>query len=341
MAVHDAPAEGAALIETLVARRTPIVRGAITAAAVAVMFALAGCSSFISDQAAASAYHILQSSFEAAKRQPDLLLAREAMRGGIVQLESFALAYPSHVEFKRLYAESVCQYAVAFVFDDREDAQLGGRAADQQRLALRLTTLARMCEDANLALLPTALRTARQAGGEAWTHALASARRAEVAPLRWLATVDAVRLAIDPSRGMVRFEAIVETMNRCAQLAPGDHDADAELMLATLTSARGQFLGGDDGEAAFALARKRAGPGALMVEVMYARGVGAARKDRALFEATLRRVLDADLTRWPDRRLSNELAKVKAARYLGAAERFVPLVEPEHRTAAGTGQSSL
>ena len=39
-------------------------------------------------------------------------------------------------------------------------------------------------------------------------------------------------------------------------------------------------------------------------------------QDRALFDKTLREVLDAPADIWPDQRLANELAKRRAARYL-------------------------
>ena len=99
---------------------------------------------------------------------------------------------------------------------------------------------------------------------------------------------------------------------------------DAEIMLGTLQAAQARLLGGPDGDALFARARTLAGEGALMVEVMYARGVAVARKDRAEFEAILERVIAADVERWPHRRLANELARRKAARYLAAAARWFP-----------------
>ncbi len=82
------------------------------------------------------------------------------------------------------------------------------------------------------------------------------------------------------------------------------------------------MLGGDDGAASFARARQLA-PGALLIDVMYARGTAVARKDRALFESTLANVLAADLSRWPERRASNELARRKALRYLAIEDRLV------------------
>ena len=295
---------------------------------IAALTLVAACRGFIDNQAAASTYRILERSQQAARRLPDLDLARAALPGGILQLEAFALAYPAHAGFKRLHAEALCQYAVAFVFDDWEAARLEARTADADRLAARVVRLATMCADANLALLPPAWRDARAGGADAWNAVVATATRAQLAPMLWIATTDAVVLATDPLRGLARLGMITTTLERCVALEPGFHDADAELRLGTLAAGRSQFLGGADGEAWFAQARARRGDGALLVDVMFARGTLVARQDRDQFERTLRAVLAADVSRWPERRLANELARRKAERYLAAIDRLIPTDRP-------------
>jgi len=282
-----------------------------------------GCSSWINQRAASTTYDILQRSQQAARRLPDVQLAREAMPGGIVQLEAFALAYPDHAGFRQLRAESLCQYAVGFVFDDWEDASLTGRTDDAARLAARLGPLLAGCVDANLTLLPPAWRDARVRGRDAWSALVAKATRAEVPAMLWIASSDAVLLALDPLRNLTKLGPLVETLTRCTQLAPAFHDADGEILLGTLHAGRSRFLRGDDGTRQFAAARRSLGAGALLVDVMYARGVAVARQDRGLFVTTLERVLAADVTRWPDRRLANELARVKARRYLAAVDKLI------------------
>lgn len=283
-----------------------------------------GCSSLINNQAASSTYRILMKSQEAARRQPDLELARAAIPGGLIQLESFALAYPHHRGFKALYAESLCQYAVAFVFDDWEDAQLDGRDEQATRTAIRLARLLDMCVDANLSLLPPVWRAARARDADAWAALVHEASRDQVPALLWIASSDAVVVALDPMRNLGKLATILATLTRCIELAPGFHDADAELLLGALQAGTSRFLGGPDGSEQFARARRMLGEGALLVEVMFARSVAVARKDRVLFDAALRRVLDTDVTRWPERRLGNELALVKARRYLDAIDKLVP-----------------
>ena len=295
----------------------------LLALAVSAALAATGCSSWINQRAAKTTYDILQQSQVAARRLPDVQLAREAMPGGIVQLEAFALAYPDHAGFRQLRAEGLCQYTTGFVFDDWEDASLTGRTDDAARIAARLGPLLAACVDASLALLPPAWRDARARGGAAWSALVAQATRAEVPAMLWIASSDAVLLALDPLRNLAKLGPLTEALTRCTQLAPGFHDADAEILLGTLAAGRSRFLRGDDGTRHFEAARKSLGAGALLVDVMYARGVAVARQDRGLFVTTLERVLAADVTRWPDRRLANELARQKARRYLAVADKLI------------------
>lgn len=294
------------------------------ASAALALFALAGCSSFIDDKAASSTLRILSKSTEAAQRQRDPDLAREAMPGGILQLEAFALAYPDRREFRVMHADAVCQYAVAFVFDDWEAAAFANRTEDVDRLGDRLTDLLGSCVDAQLALLPAAWRTAYDKGPAALGPLLPAMTREQVPHVLWLGTTGAVRIAIAPLQHLSTVPAITAVLTRCAATSPGLRDAEAEILLGTLDAALASvFKDKPDGSAHFERARKLAGEGVLAVDVMYARGVAVAHKDRALFTQTLERVLATDLDKWPDRRLTNALARKKAKRYLAAIDTLI------------------
>lgn len=279
----------------------------------------AGCGSFIDKQAAASTYRILLASTRAAERQSDLELARAALPGGMLQLEAFSLAYPEHAGFRALHADAYCSYAATFVFDDWEDAKLGGRREEADTLAARLEPLLAHCAALNEARLPAALRSA-----DSRMARLSEARREHASALLWIATTDALRIAIDPLHHVGRLPLVEATLIRCSELDPGLRHASAELLLASLEAGRGAVFGTADGHQRFQRARSLAGDGALMVDVMYARGTAVARKDRALFTRTLERVLAADANRWPERRLENELARRKARRYLAAIDMLFP-----------------
>ncbi len=277
---------------------------------------LAGCSSFFENKAATSTLKILQQSNVAARRLADVQLAREAAPGGVVQLAAFATAYPAHRGFRVLHAEAVCGYTLGFVFDDWEAASLAGR--DEARaIAKRLEGLLATCIALNLELLPKTWRDPAQ-----WK--LASLTREEVPFVLQIASADAARIALDPIAGLPRLERTIATLSRCIEVAPGARDAEGEILLGSLLAGRARFLGGPDGEAQFTAARRLLGDGAVLVDVMYARGVAVARKDRALFTRHLDAALAADLSKWPDRRLANELARVKAERYRGSIDSLLP-----------------
>ncbi len=285
--------------------------------------AASGCGSFIDRQAAGTTLRLLEQSSVVARREADVDLARAAMPAGVFQMEAFALAYPHERRFRDLHTDVLCQYAIAFVFDDWEDASLGGRTADARRIEERLGALLDRCIEANLVRLPPAWRVARADGPDAVLALVPTMTRAQVPAVLWLASTGSVKLALAPISNFRQLPVLDALLARCAALAPGYRDADAEVLRATLVAARAAIFGGPDGTAEFALARAAA-PGALLPEVMFARGTAVARKDRALFEQTLTAVLAADVTRWPDRRLANELARVKARRYLAVASTWFP-----------------
>lgn len=285
---------------------------------------LAGCSSFIENRAASSTFRILEHGNIAARRLDDVELARDAAASGIVQLAAFADAYPREHGFRDLHAHAVCDYAIGFVFDDWEAASLGGQRDETRRIAARLDNLLASCVDANLAILPPAWRAAATDNAR-WTALLPTATREQAPFLLDIASAEAVRVAIDPlGAGISRLKRAIATLTRCTELAPGIHDAQGELLLGSLLSATSRFFGGADGEAQLAAARRLLGPSAIIVDVTYARSIAVAKQDRQLFLRLLDRALAADLTQWPDRRLSNELARRKAQRYRAAVDALIP-----------------
>ncbi len=296
-----------------------------------------GCSGFIDNQAATSTLKILQASQTAALRVPDVELARAALPGGILQLDAFAIAYPKRREFRVLHAMALCQYATAFVFDDWETATLAARSDEAAHAADRLAPLLASCVDANLELLPPAWRAARVRGPDAVVALMPSATRAQVPQLIAIATADASRLALAPFARLADLPMIRAMLERATALLPGALEARGELLLGTLAAGQSQFMGGDDGSAYFQRARTLAGEQNLLVDVLYARAVAVAHGDRALFETTLARVLAADVTRWPDRRLPNAIARQKAQRYLDAEGTLLP--PPAPPTPPGSGAS--
>lgn len=288
------------------------------------LLALVGCAGFIEDKAAESTLKILRTGAAAARELPDVELARDAAPGGVVQMAAFAAAYPKHRGFRELHAEALCQYTLGFVFDDWEAATFAGNAEEAKRLATRIEGLLGTCVELNLALLPAPWRAAAPDHAQ-WKALLPSAKREQVAALLQIAGAESVKVALDPmAAGIPRLDRAIATLTRCIELAPGFRDAEAEILLGSLLAGRSRFFGGPNGEAQFEAARRVLGPGAVLAEVMYARGVAVARQDRALFLRVIDSALATDLSKYPERRLPNELARIKALRYRAAVDTLIP-----------------
>jgi TRAP transporter T-component len=272
-------------------------------ASVVALVALVGCGGIIDRQAASSTLKILEASQLAARQLVDVELAREALAGGIVQLQAFAIAYPDERRFADLHADAVCDYATAFVFDDWEDASLGGRLDEARHAADRLNLLLGDCISLEQARLP-----------RGWTPT--SLGIADVPAALAIARARAASLALAPMTALAELPGLRRLLERCAMLRPGYHDADAELLLGTLDAGVSAFTHGPDGSEWFAKATKLAGDGVLVIAVLHARAVTVARHDRAAFATELDRIANADLSKWPEHRLANALAVRKARRYL-------------------------
>lgn len=284
----------------------------------ALAFACAGCSGMISRRVADETYRVMVASRDAAASESDVEIARTAWPAGIVQLSAFVRAYPEHRGMRELLAETVCQYATAVGLDDWEAAVLEHREAAGP--AARGLVLAARCEAAALDVLGARWREARAESFAAVTALVARAVPEDAAGLLWLGVAETCELAIDPLHHLGALVLADAALRRSAELAPGLADATAELTLASLRAATSKLLGGDDGAQALARARSATGGRVLLVEVVAARGAAVAHGDRAGFESTLRRVLAADLARWPEHRMVNELAVRKARRYLDHEE---------------------
>ena len=265
---------------------------------------LAGCSSFIANKAADTTLDIIGKSAKVAARESDLEIAKGALPGALFQLGAMELAYPDRPEFRDLHANALCQYTTAFVFDDWEDASLGGR--DTTELGERLEKLLDRCLVEQQARLPTD-----------WKLETATAAQASI--ILSMASARAVRLALAPFAHM-------------AELPRGAGDAPA-LCLARARRARRRCRDADRGadRGPVAAARRprrqrrvRRGEEARAGVAVDRRAFARTRKDRAAFEAGLNAAIAVDLAKWPDHRLANELARKKARRYLAHEDKLLP-----------------
>lgn len=283
-----------------------------------------GCAGFIKKRAAESTHSVMRRSSVAMQRASDVELARAAAPGGLVQLEAFHLAYPRHRGFVELLAEGYCQYASGFLHDDWERLVIAGDKARADRLRARTIKLLDKCVHWGLQLLGEEWRKAHAAGPKPFDARVAKAGKRDVDGMAWVAVGMVTAIGMNPMdfKRLSYLSSAQKLLERVVALDPDHRDATALVMLGALDSSRPAIFGGNPaaGKRHFERARTLTGGQMLMVDVVYARTYAVAVKDRALFRKTLERVLKANPAKWPERRLTNEMAIAKARMYLAAEQ---------------------
>ncbi len=288
---------------------------------ICVAVAMTGCGKFIEKRAAESTYSVMVRSKKAVQRADDVELARAAAPGGLVQLEAFHLAYPFHKGFVGLLAEGYCQYASGFLRDDWEVSVLAndGKAERLQKRTLRLLD---RCIGYGLQLLGKRWQTAHASSPDAMAPLIKKAKKSHIAGMTWVAIGLSTAIGMNPfdvSRAQYLGVA-QQLLDRIIALDAGHQDATAHVIRGAIDSSRPAIIGGNPaaGLRHFERARALTKGSSLMIDVVLARTYAVATKNRALFRKTLNAVLTADVSKWPDRRLTNEMAIAKARVYLAA-----------------------
>jgi hypothetical protein len=134
--------------------------------------------------------------------------------------------------------------------------------------------------------------------------------------------------AIDLNRNdvarVVDLPKAVALVKRSHELDPKLYNGGAAMVLGLVYASQGKAMGGDPELAKkyFDEALAATGGRYLMTKAMMARTYAVITQDRALFESLLKEVLAAPADIYPEQRLSNELAKRRAKRYLQQVEDF-------------------
>jgi hypothetical protein len=270
---------------------------------------------------------VLKASMRAYEAETDVEVARAAAPAMLKLVEGLLETAPHDRELLEIVARGWAEYAFAFLEDDLEALPDDARHADErQRLTARATALydrafgfaARIVAEDDEAL-------GRALGADAATleRALGGARKSAVPGLLFagLALASAAKLDRgDPSRAVDLVKAIA-LLERARALDPGYDFGGAPMVLGIISCTA---PGGDAerGRRYFAEAMAQTAGQYLVAPVNAARTCDVRQGARARFERTLRAALAAPPT--PERRfhLANEVAKRRAARYLGEIERF-------------------
>jgi hypothetical protein len=257
----------------------------------------------------------------ALESESDIEFARAAAAGAIKTAEGLLETEPQNRDALELTANGYVEYAFGFLEDDLESTDDPER---QKAAAARATNMYDRALGFALRYLATfdaGFPEAFRAGGAALDRALDALPREAAPGLTYAGVALASGINLnrgDPSR-LVDLPKAVRLLERARQL---DHTFGAGLapMVLGLIYAQQPALGGEPARARELFEESIAVTGGayLMNRVSYAHAYGRAVGDRNLLETTLTQVLAEPVERLPRQyRLANELARRRAARYLG------------------------
>lgn len=256
----------------------------------------------------------------------DYELARSAAQAGLAQFEGLRVLSPENEDALFLLTKNWAGYAFAFVDDERE------RADDNGETALQEYHQERALLAYNRSILYGSELLSRRAGGfeaakktetalKAWLQRLDE--RADAAALLWTGYAYLLRADLMKSSGTPegigatgQLYVGVSMLERSTQLDPDYANSSGLVALATyharpMVDARELEQSREMFEDTIARTRRKN----LIAQVNYARGYACATGNKGLYERLLGEVLaarDPD----PSQRLTNAIAKRRAARYL-------------------------
>jgi tetratricopeptide (TPR) repeat protein len=263
-------------------------------------------------------------------RENDIELAREASPGQLKTAEGFLAADPENELLLPVVTRGYIEYSFGFLEDDLEgtpdDPQ---HAAQRDLITARATNLYDRALEYSLRLIGLSDKNFRAAFNKdvASTEAEAKKLDKDDAPALFyagLALASAINLNRNDVARVVDLPKAIALIKRSYALDPKFYNAGAAMTLGTIYSAQGKAMGGDPDAAKKYFDESMAATGGkyLLAKVIYARFYAVVIQDKALFEKTLKEVLDTPASVFPEFRLANELAKRRAKRYLAHVEDY-------------------
>jgi TRAP transporter TatT component family protein len=285
---------------------------------VAPLVLLAACNmtTFTADQTAP----VLKAAVPAFNQESDPQLAREAAPGQLKTVEGFLMASPKNEIFLKLLAQGYCEYAFGFLESDAEDARFAKQQAKSDELARRASGLYFRCMNYGLRLLGNGWDKALFGTNDAFARKLKSAVKDDVPGLFWtgLGLGSAINLNRDDIEIVAYLPRVEMIFQRTVELDETFYNAGGHMVLGMLWTAAPRAMGGDPekGLKEFQRCIQMTQGKYLMPQVLLAISYGTIMQDRKFFHELLVKVLQTSPAIWPEERLANELAHIKARRYL-------------------------
>lgn len=297
-------------------------------------FPMFGC---LTNMAAGTTVNVIAQASPAIARFEDPELAEEGIPASIATMEGLLEIRPKDSKLRALLARSYASYGFGFLEDHMEEALGRDDEASAERYRRRAAMAFSRARELALGSMSLWQDDAGGAAGHikrglsAWTSYLQEFDDRDQAPTLfwgaygWARYIGLNRDDVDALADLPYVNALAE---RVLQLDPTFMGHAPHALRAGLIGSAPAQLGGrpDEAKKEFEVAIAATGGKNLMYHVIEARIVAVALQDRALYKKLLTTVLEAPRDIDLDQRLSNQLAKRRAARYLAEIDM---LFEPE------------
>ncbi len=279
-------------------------------------YGMAGCNlvKFTADQTS----EVLKVAAPALNMESDPEFARQAAPGQLKTVEGFYLASPSNKTLIRILAQGYCEYTFGFLDSDAEDLLMNNQVEQAEALQQRATRLYLRCMNYGEKLLGKGWDAAIHGDLASFQKKVKASHNKEGLFFTALGLASAINLNRDDIDIVSYLPKAKMMFERVLELDEKFYNGGAHMALGMLYTGQGAAIGGNpvEGQKHFLRAIEITGGKFLMPKVLYAKNYGGIMNDRKLFHTTLVEVLNTDPAIWPDQRLANELAQIRARRYL-------------------------
>lgn len=251
-------------------------------------------------------------------READVEFARYAFPASLKTIETFLVNSPENENLLLLLARGYNAYAFGILENDLDRANVSGPETLIDDITRRATIHYLRGREYGFRLLnrPALEQAARTDDLETLDEELAKLKTDQAPGLFWAAYgwSSAINLAKDDASMLVSLAVIERMMARMVELDE-DYNGGAPLLFhGVYHSAKPKMFGGKPAlsKEFFERAMASHGESNLLVPFLYARFYCPQVQDRALFDELLGKVMSADLTAYPEMRLTNEIARQRA-----------------------------
>jgi len=263
------------------------------------------------------------------RRESDLELVRTAAPGHLKMLDGLILGNPEDPELLETGCQLYAWYAFGILEDEMEIAPEGPA---HEALKVRTKECYRRSREYGLRRLSLWKGSPERPPAQYFPSVdevktfAKSYGKGDVPALFWtsLSWMALTQLSLDEAQAISLFPSAGALAEVALALDPNYFYGGPHLLMGVYLGSRSKMLGGDLDRAMkeFDAADKIAGGRLLLVPLLKARYWAVSAQNRAQFESNLRRVAANDPSILPDERLSNELARRRANRYLAKADEW-------------------